>query len=183
MAEMEYDKLRPFVSHGGIAMVREGLHLKENHPDFDERKQQFLNIYKDNIANETRLFPGMDIVIDALDKKNIPWGIVTNKPEWLTHPLLKKLNLNERSKVTICGDTLPQRKPDPTPLLEACKIVGVAPENCIYIGDAERDIEAGRNAGIKSYIATFGYIGDNDNTDDWNADGMIASPEDLIKYL
>ncbi len=181
--EMPYNELRNTVSHGGAAMIRKGLEIEDDHPDFQDNLQKFLNIYEKNIANKTKLFPGMEIVLQKIEQADIPWGIVTNKPHWLTSQLINKLELTPNSACIVSGDTLDQRKPHPAPLLHACKILKVNPENTIYVGDAQRDIEAGNNASMHTLVAMFGYIEDDDTPEKWEADGMISTPEDILNWL
>jgi len=107
---------------------------------------------------------------------------VTNKPEWLTAPLLEQLSLNHRAAVVICGDTLEQRKPHPLPLIVAAETIGIACENCIYIGDDKRDIDAGRAANMKTLIAAYGYINRGINLDEWQAEGIIQHPLELLSH-
>ncbi len=183
MTEMAYETLRPFVSHGSIAMVKKGLSITPETTEFKSYQQDFLDIYQDNIARKTRLFKGMDNVLSKLENNNIPWGIVTNKPAWLTDPLLELLGLDKRAACTVSGDTLDNRKPHPEPMLYACKKIDVIPSQCLYVGDAKRDIDAGNNAGITSIIASFGYIGEYDDIDSWNSAGIVNTPEEILNWV
>ncbi len=178
-----YNELRNVVSHGGAALIKASFVIDESDSEFEQILNKFLNIYKANIANKTSLFPGMDLVLKKLDENHIPWGIVTNKPHWLTSDLVNKLSLDTRTDCIISGDTLNQRKPHPAPLLHACKILNVSPENTIYIGDAQRDIEAGNNASMHTLIALFGYIDEKEKPELWQADALIEKPEDILKWL
>ncbi len=178
-----YNELRNIVSHGGGALIKAGLEIDESDSEYEQLLRKFLDIYKANIANKTALFPGMEKVLNKLEKEHIPWGIVTNKPHWLTSDLVNKLSLDTRTKCIISGDTLSQRKPHPAPLLHACKILNVSPENTLYVGDAKRDIEAGNNASMHTLVALFGYIDEKEETDLWQADGLIKNPEDILKWL
>lgn len=178
---LPYEKIRPIVSHGGMALVTLG--FGEEHPEFDTFYKELLEYYLNNIANETTLFPGMDELLLALDKDNINWGVVTNKPTWLTEPLLDALDLTARAVTIVSGDTLDERKPHPAPLLHACQQAGSKAEECIYVGDAERDIEAGNRAGMLSLVALFGYIADTDTPNDWGAFSSIDSPQAIIPII
>lgn len=178
---LPYEKIRPIVSHGGIALITLG--FGEDHPEFDTFYKELLDHYLNNIANETTLFPGMDELLLALEKDNINWGVVTNKPAWLTEPLLDALDLTARAVTIVSGDTLDQRKPHPAPLLHACQQAGSKAEECIYVGDAERDIEAGNRAGMLSLVALFGYIADTDTPNDWGAFSSIDSPQAIIPII
>jgi len=178
-----FEAIRPHVSHGGKALIRVGFGLTPEDAEFDTLRRLFLDTYQDNIARETRLFPGMADLIESLEQRDIPWGIVTNKPAWLTEPLMRALGLNERAACIISGDTTPYSKPHPEPILHACRLIRREPQHCWYVGDAERDIEAGRAAGARTLIARFGYLGDADRPDDWGADGAIDHPLDLLSWL
>jgi phosphoglycolate phosphatase len=122
-------------------------------------------------------------VLATLEQRGIKWGIVTNKFARLTEPLLQQLGLLTRSVCTISGDTLPQRKPDPAPLLYACQLAQSTPAQCVYVGDAWRDIEAGQRAGMRTLIALYGYLNEDDTPTQWGATGMLSKPFDLITWL
>ena len=178
---LPYEKIRPVVSHGGMALVTLG--FGQTHPEFDTFYKELLAHYQENIAKETTLFPGMDELLNTLEQRNINWGVVTNKPGWLTEPLMQALGLTSRAITIVSGDTLEERKPHPAPLLHACKQAGSKAEECIYVGDAERDIEAGNCAGMHSLVALFGYISESDNPENWGADGSISSPQAIIGVI
>jgi phosphoglycolate phosphatase len=180
---LPFESIRPWVSHGGPALISYGFQIEPEHPDFGALRQRLLEIYRDNIANLTRPFPGMAEVLDELDARQLKWGVVTNKPGWLTEPLLEQLDLQARCACIVSGDTLKERKPHPAPLLHACSLAGSHVDECLYIGDAQRDIEAGRNARMKTLIALFGYLGEDDRPEEWQADGMLKQPEDLLDWL
>jgi len=175
--------LRPVVSHGSGPMVQRGLDLAPTHPDFERLRQRFLSIYRQRVSHATRPFDGIDPLLEALEERGIPWGIVTNKPGWLTEPLLADLGYAERAACVVCGDTLPRRKPDPAPLLLACERMGVPPSDCVFVGDAQRDIEAGRRAGMLTLVALFGYIGAEDHVRTWGADGLVSEPMEVLRWL
>ena len=174
--------IRPYVSQGGLVLTRLGFAGQVAEAEIEALRQRFLQHYRAIIADDSRLFDGLDRVLDELEARSIPWGVVTNKPEWLTHPLLEKLGLASRSAVVIGGDTLAQRKPHPQPLLEAAQRIGVDRRQCIYVGDDERDIVAGRAAGMKTLVAAYGYIEDAAAIADWCADGVIDHPTDLLSH-
>ena len=121
--------------------------------------------------------------MDQLEVNRYRWGIVTNKPGWLTTPLLALLGLSKRPGCVVSGDTLPQRKPHPAPLLHACQLLDLEPDSAVYVGDAQRDIEAGKNAGMKTIIARYGYISSDEKPDNWGADSIIDSPVELLSWL
>lgn len=178
---LPYKTIRPHVSHGGVALTTLG--FGKEHPEFDTLYQELLQYYQNNVANETTLFPGMNELLLELEQNNINWGVVTNKPAWLTNPLLDALNLTDRSSTVVSGDTLEQRKPHPAPILHACEQAGSKPSECIYIGDAARDIEAGNRAGMPSIIALFGYIAESDTPDSWGAHASINHPKEILSII
>jgi len=182
-APLPLDTIRPYVSQGGLVLTRLGFGDSVSAAEIEPLRQRFLQHYLAIIADDSRLFAGYDVILDDLEARLIPWGIVTNKPEWLTHPLLEQLGLSSRSAVVIGGDTLAERKPHPMPLQEAAARIGVDVRECIYVGDDERDIVAGRAAQMKTLVAAYGYIEDADAIVGWNADGVINSPAELMHHL
>lgn len=169
------------VSHGGRAMIRRGF------PTADEARVEtllprFLDLYAQAIASHSALFPGMEAVLCGLETRGMPWGVVTNKPGWLARALMAELSLHHRCAALVTGDCLPQKKPDPAPLLHACALAGVEAARSIYVGDHARDIEAGRNAGMRTVAAGWGYL-DGENPRTWGADYVIDSPMQLLAAL
>ncbi|WP_198265561.1 phosphoglycolate phosphatase [sulfur-oxidizing endosymbiont of Gigantopelta aegis] len=180
---LNYEIIRPVVSHGGIALIKLGFNFDEQHIDFERLKQRFLAIYEANIAELTRVFDGITALLEILKEKNIPWGIVTNKPGWLTDPLMQQMGYAQSAATIVSGDTTAQRKPHPEPLFYACKEMACEPDECIYIGDAERDIIAGNAAGMLTLTALFGYIEATDKPENWGADAMISHPKEVEAFL
>jgi phosphoglycolate phosphatase len=176
---LPFEEIRPWVSHGAKYMIRQG--FKEEPPHIDELWSQLVDFYQHNIATHTRLFEGMDQILRTLEKRQLKWGIVTNKPAFLTDPLVQALDLN--CKCVISGDTLAVKKPDPAPLLFACQQLVVDPANVLYVGDAQRDIEAGKRAGMRTAAALFGYLDSHDSPDTWGADILLTQPIDLLKLF
>ncbi len=175
------EAVRRVVSTGGRAMLRKGL------PGVDEAMidqwlPRFLDIYSVAMTVHTRLYDGMREVLDALDARGVIWGIVTNKPGWLARPLLDQMDFFAGSRVLVAGDTLPLRKPDPAPVLHACAHLGIDPAQAVMIGDDVRDVRAGRAAGTATLVAGWGYL-DGDDPGSWQADGVVATPHDLIGAL
>lgn len=175
--------IRPSVSHGSIAMIQRGFDIGPEHADFERLRIRLLEIYRDNICHHTTLFPGMDAVLDHLEQQQILWGIVTNKPARFTDPLVEQLKLQHRAASVVSGDTLNESKPHPAPLWHACKKMRVEAKRCIYVGDAARDIEAGKRAGMMTLAAIYGYIGESDYPEQWQADQLIEHPHELLNYL
>ncbi|MGB5438187.1 MAG: HAD-IA family hydrolase [Gammaproteobacteria bacterium] len=180
---LPYETIRPVVSHGGTALLKLGFEIEPSNPAFEPLIQRLLEIYRENISSLTRPFPGITELLEVLENRGISWGVVTNKPGWLTDPLLKDLGLYDRAAAIVSGDTLVERKPHPAPMLHASQLAGSAPEQCVYIGDAKRDIEAGVNAGMHTLVALFGYLHESDDPQNWHADDMIKNPMDLLDWL
>lgn len=179
---LPFAAVRPFVSHGAAALVRLAF-AEATEVEFETLRRRFLDLYRDCLAKDTVLFAGAEELLGALDAAGIPWGIVTNKPGWLTEPLLEALELRARTRALVCGDTFPERKPHPRPLLHAASELGVAPQDCLYVGDAERDIVAARAARMRSLVARFGYLGPADDIGSWLADGCIDSPLEVLDWV
>ncbi len=176
------DSIRPYVSQGGLVLTRLGFEGKVAEHEIEPLRQRFLHHYRAIVAEKSRPFDGCEVILADLDAREIRWGIVTNKPEWLTFPLLAQLGLAERAAVVIGGDTLEHRKPHPLPLQVAAERLGVACENCVYVGDDERDIVAGKAAGMKTLVAAYGYIENTDDIETWRADGVIDTPNELLRH-
>ena len=174
--------IRPLVSQGGLVLTRLGFAEKVDEAEIEPLRQRYLQHYHAIVADDSRLFNGYAEILGELEARSIPWGIVTNKPEWLTWPLLEQLNLATRSGTVIGGDTLEQRKPHPLPLQVAAQQLGVNCSHCVYVGDDERDIIAGKAAGMKTLIAAYGYIEDSIDTAAWAADGIIDHPQELLNH-
>lgn len=177
------EHLRPQASHGTHGLLRLGFGLAPDHPDFPALRLEFLDIYQASLTVHTRLFPGMDTVLDALEGRDIAWGVVTNKPARFTLPLMESFNLLSRAACVVSGDTCAQPKPHPEPVLHACRLAGVAPGECIYVGDAERDIIAARAATMPAIVALYGYLGEDDQPQTWQGDACIHQPAGLLDYL
>jgi len=174
--------IRPVVSHGAMRLVALGFPTATGDA-FEALRRRFLELYAANLAIGTRLFPGFEDVLERLESRGLPWGIVTNKPGWLTDPLLAALGLDRRAACAVSGDTVAERKPHPLPLLHAARLVGVEPERCVYVGDAERDIQAGRAAGMTTVVAAYGYIAGTEDPRHWQPDGVVAAPHELLPWM
>lgn len=182
-ATLALERIRPVVSHGTPGLLALGFGLTPESEGFAGLRQRFLELYSAALAVDTALFAGMETLLGYLETKAIPWGIVTNKPGWLTDRLLRALHLYDRAACVVSGDTVSRRKPDPEPLLYACRLVGVTPSQCCYVGDAERDIQAGNRAGMTTWVARFGYLADTDVPETWGAYGLLDTPHDLLSWL
>jgi len=181
--ELPYETIRPKVSQGGNALIQLGFGCSPDQPQFEPLRQRFLDIYEHNLCRHTQLFDGIHDVLNALDQRHIRWGIVTNKPGWLTTPLIKLLDLDTRIASLISGDTLPQRKPHPEPMLVACQQAGGQAEHCLTLGDHQRDIESANRAGMRSLAACWGYLSRHDKPETWGATALIQHPAELLDWL
>lgn len=175
--------IRETVSNGARALIKLAFDLDVGDDDFVNRHTELLALYEESIAEETVFFPGIDLFLKQLEENSIPWGIVTNKPSRFTLPLLERLKLNNRCSVTICPDDVTHSKPHPEPLFLACNKLNCSPERSLYVGDHERDIEAGRSAGMITIAARYGYIDTPERVDDWNADLIIDHGNELTEWL
>jgi len=180
---LPFDTIRPWVSHGGLALVRLGFGEERGDVKLENLRQRFLEIYAENLCRETRLFPGIPQLLAILSKNGFNWGVVTNKPGYLTEPLVAQLTIQPPPACIVSGDTTTNRKPHPEPMLLACNQAGSDPHECLYVGDAERDIHAGKQAGMKTLVALFGYITDSEDPETWGADGMIRAPMEVFDWL
>lgn len=177
------EAFRPVASDGAKGLLELGFADKLSNYDFTELRTMFLNYYEKNIAHHTKLYDGMAELLSTLNDNNIAWGIVTNKPEGLTRKLLPHYPELNSSKIMVGGDSLSQRKPHPAPLFYALEAINISPENCYYVGDAPRDIEAGNRAGMPTIIAGWGYILDLTVCNKWQSDHLCLLPQDIIKLL
>ena len=180
---LPFHVIRPVVSHCSTGLLRLGFGLEPTDTNFVRLRERLLALYAANLCHETRVFPGVTDLLAQLVARNINWGIVTNKPAFLTEPLMAQLALTHPPTCVVSGDTVANRKPHPEPMLHACAIARAQPSETLYIGDAERDIHAGRDAGMKTLVALFGYIGENEEPERWGADGMIEAPLDVLTWV
>ncbi len=180
--EVDYDTGRSFVSNGSRGLIGLGFGQLE-----DERRMslqsEYLERYSKQLSRHSSVFEGLDATLERLDEGAIPWGVVTNKPAFLTDPLMRDLGLAERSAVTVSGDTLSERKPHPAPLLHACSVANLNPARTLYVGDAQRDIDAGKRALMPTIAAAYGYVVADDNPEAWDADMIVHSVEELSQLL
>lgn len=180
---LDLEQIRPQVSHGGAALVRLGFGIGQEHPEFEVYRRQLLDHYRQNLSRSTRLFPGTEELLHRLEQLGILWGIVTNKPAWLTDPLMDQLGIADRAACVVSGDTTEHRKPHPLPILHACRMLEIDPTESLYIGDAQRDIEAGIRAGATTLTALFGYLNSDDRPEQWGAAGAIAHPLEVLDWI
>jgi N-acetyl-D-muramate 6-phosphate phosphatase len=182
LTPLPYDMVRSAVSHGAARVVKIGFE-NAGAEEFARLQQRFLQIYRGALSEHTRLFPGMAEVLDELDARGLKYGIVTNKAGWLTEPLLAQMKLRSRFVCVVSGDTLAERKPHPLPLLHAASLAGVLPAACVYVGDAQRDVEAAHAAGMPALVANYGYLRPDEDTSAWGGDIYLEHPLDLLGWL
>lgn len=179
---VSYDTGRSHVSNGALGLLRVGFPGVEG-DEQEALRLEYLERYAGSLSRHSALFAGLDTLLEQLEAAAIPWGVVTNKPAYLTDPLLVALGLDGRSASTVSGDTLPVRKPDPGPLLHACEEAGVRPEHSMYIGDAARDIEAGLAAGMSTIAAAYGYLVSGDDPARWGAHEIARDTDELAQIV
>ena len=177
------NSIRATISHGSAGLLSYAFNCREDAPHFEALRVEFLAIYFAHLAQKTCLFPGLANLLEALGQRNIPWGIVTNKPRRFTSAILAGLNLQPAPQSVVCPDDVEHNKPHAEPVLLACQQLGVAPQQTVFIGDHLRDIESGRNAGTTTIAAAFGYIDDDENPQDWAADYLVDDSRQLYGLL
>ena len=185
--EVSEQRVRQAVSDGARALVKLGFAIEQSDPEFDERRERLLELYGEQLkSTRSTLYPGMSDLLDRLEEAGIPWGIVTNKPEQYATPLLERLGLLGRCGALICPDHVAATKPDPEPILLACKTLDADPERTVYIGDHLRDMQAARNADVIAIAAAYGYLSDECRVEEWSADFILRESEqtaDLLNLL
>jgi phosphoglycolate phosphatase len=177
------DQLRPVASQGARGLLRAGFDLTPEHVEYEGMRDEFLELYARNLVRHTRLFEGMPQLLDTLEARGLAWGIVTNKLQRFTEPLVAALGLSARAGCIVSGDTCARAKPYPDPLLEAARRLGLDASTCIYVGDDERDVQAGHAAGMMAVIALYGYLGRGTDPLSWAAQAAIDQPLDLLRLL
>jgi 2-phosphoglycolate phosphatase len=177
------DHVRQVASSGARGMLAVGFGIAPGDAQYEALTTEFLALYEQRLCDDTRLFPGIAELLDHLDARELPWGIVTNKAQRFTLPLMRLLGLDARARCIVCGDSTPYRKPHPQPLLTAAAAIGVEPAACIYLGDDERDMIAGRAAGMRVAVAEYGYLGTGTPPQAWIADIRVGHPLQLLPQL
>ena len=183
LTPLPLERIRPHVSHGSYAIAEFGFSLPRDHVEFEPLRARLLDHYLAAVADQTTLFPQMAELLESLEDNGIRWGVVTNKPKRYTDPLMEGLGLTHRAACIISGDSTPYRKPHPGSLLQACSLANCLPQHCLYVGDAQRDIEAGLAAGSRTLVALFGYIREDDVPATWGAHGMVQSPAEILDWI
>ena len=173
---------RSVTSMGARGLLGVGFGMNPEHADYAAMREEFLQIYENNLCCDTRLFPGIAELVDRLESDGLPWGIVTNKAERFALPLMRQLGYATRAACIIGGDTTGHMKPHPAPLLAAAGILELPPAACIYVGDDERDIAAGKAAGMPTIAVRFGYL-NGSNPDDWGATAVVDTPAEILQHI
>ena len=183
LAPMPVDQLRPHASAGARGLLGAGMGIAPDHADYTRLRDAFLEHYRDALDVTTRLFDGVPAMLDAIEARGLRWGVVTNKAERFTTPVVAALGLAMRAGVVVSGDTTAHSKPHPLPLLHAAATLGVPAQRCTYVGDDLRDVIAGNSAGMPTLVADYGYLGESGSADDWPATGWLPAPLDLLHWL
>lgn len=183
-APLPFNLIRPQVSHGSPGLLKLGFDVTPESAEYPRLRTRLLALYADNVCRDTTLFTGMEAVLDGLVARGLNWGIVTNKPSAFTDRLVAELRLRHPPACVVSGDTTTNRKPHPEPMWLACRQAGSEPAQCVYVGDAERDIQAGRAAGMRTLVALFGYIDrTHDAPEHWGADALVHTPAEILDWL
>lgn len=180
---VSYATVRTFISGGAATIVSGLFNTTLQTPEHNRLEQRLLSLYTDNLAVESKLFPGLDSCLEWLENQQIPWGIITNKRARYAQPLVKGLGLSNRISTLICPDHVTLTKPDPEGLILACKHINCSVLDSIYLGDHQRDIEAGNRAGMLTIATTYGYLSANENPENWQADHYLSDSTQLQSLL
>jgi len=183
LAPVPVEITRPYASSGARGLLKIGFGLDPGDERYEALRLQFLEFYAAGICVDTRLFEGMAELLDQLDQDRLPWGVVTNKAERFTLPLLQGLRLGGRAACVVGGDTAARPKPHPDPLLHAAAALQLPPSACLYVGDDLRDVQAARAAGMPVIAAKYGYLGNGGSIESWHADAIIEHPREVLEYL
>ena len=178
-----YEQLRPCASAGARGLIGGAFGIDTKHPDFIALRDEFFANYEKALFVHSKLFEGMEHLLNQLESAQLPWGIVTNKSERFTNPLIELMGLSQRSISTVSGDTTPHSKPHPEPILHAARIANLDPNKSLYVGDDIRDVIAGKAAGMKTVAAAYGYCGCEEPPEAWGADFIIQTPQELLQII
>lgn len=183
MPELSVADLRIHASSGARGLLQQGFGIRPEDAGYLEMRDEFLDIYERNLARSSALFPGVSSLLDEIEDRGLAWGIVTNKAERFTFPLLRALRLINRASCVICGDTTLHAKPHPAPLIEALSRIRATSDECLYVGDDERDVQSGHAAGMKVVVVRYGYLGNGRPPEEWGTDLFVDTPEELGAIL
>jgi phosphoglycolate phosphatase len=182
-AEMPYELLRPMASAGARGLIQKSFGIDKDHPEFIFLRDEFLNYYEEALFVHSKLYEGMEELLQKLEDEKLPWGIVTNKQQRFTNPLTEQMGLLQRAHCVVSGDTTPFSKPHPEPILHAARLAKVNPQKALYVGDDIRDIASGKAAGMKTAAALYGYCGCDKPPNQWGADYQIEHPGELLQIV
>ncbi len=180
---LPFDVIRPYASHGSKGLLSIGFDLTPEETSFPAMREEYLALYDQVLTRQPILFDGMKELLALLDEKHVRWGVVTNKPRRFTQPLMRNIGLIERAACVVSGDDAARPKPHPDTLLLACAQADVSPQACWYVGDAERDIQAGKAAGMRTAVALYGYLDVTDQPAEWGADAFVNAPLDIMALI
>jgi len=183
LAPLPVETTRSHASSGARGLLKIGFGLKPEDARYETLRLQFLDFYADEICVDTRLFDGVAELLAKLEENRLPWGVVTNKAERFTLPLLQRLQLATRAACIVGGDTTARLKPHPDPLLYAAAALRLSPSACLYLGDDLRDVQSARAAGMRALAARYGYLGEGGPIESWQADAIIDHPREVLDYL
>ncbi|MCS4510568.1 HAD family hydrolase [Xylophilus ampelinus] len=183
LVPLPLEQYRPMAGAGARGMLGIAFDMTPDDAAFPAMREQFFDLFESRANRSTAAFSDIEAMLSGIRERRLPWGIVTNKATRFTAPLVKSMPLLQTAGAVVCGDTTPHSKPHPAPLLEASRLMGLDATRCVYVGDDERDIQAGRAAGMVTVAAAWGYLGRNASVDDWGADAVIRSPFDLLTLL
>jgi 2-phosphoglycolate phosphatase len=183
LAELSLEFVRPYASSGARGLLQVGFGVTPDDPPFERLRDAFLDHYETRVCADTRLFPGVPELLEAIERRGTAWGVVTNKSARFTPRIIAALGLERRAACVVCGDTTPHIKPHPAPLLHAAGQLALSPAQCCYVGDDLRDVQAARAAGMLAVAAGYGYLGTGSAPSTWNADAVIAHPLDFVALL
>jgi phosphoglycolate phosphatase len=183
LTSLDYKLYRPMAGAGARGMLEVAFGMGPDHAEYELYREEFLSNYERAMTVRTTIFDGVPELLTALQQRGLLWGVVTNKHQRFTIPLTRQMPLFDSAKAVVSGDTMSHPKPHPAPLLEGARLLGLPPEACWYVGDDERDIVAGKAAGMPTVAAHYGYLGAQDEVQRWGADHIIQSPLELLKRL
>lgn len=183
LPSLPLDRYRPMAGAGARGMLGVAFGITPDHEDFPALREEFFRNYEQRMTRDTFAFDGVAELLARLRELGFAWGVVTNKSMRFTGPLTQAMPLFATAGAIVGGDSTPHSKPHPAPLFEAARQLGLPPQQCVYVGDDERDVAAGRAAGMPTVAATYGYLGGTPDVDRWNPDARISSPLALLPLL
>ena len=181
LSPVSFEMLRKMASQGARGLLKVAFNVDREDAQFEALRVEFLDRYEARMTSQSSLFKGISSLLAWLDVQALPWGIVTNKATRFALPIIEKFGLS--SHINVCGDTTAYSKPHPEPLLYAARTLKVKPAECIYVGDDLRDVQAAKAAGMRSIVAAFGYLGEEDQLEDWGADYIIQQPKEIVQLI